>query len=674
MRFFLDSSILPVRFLLLMLTSFCTSLLYAQEQQRSWESLFNDMMSMEDSESMSWQETYDVLCELEEHPIDLNNATREDLESIPFLTEQQVMDISEYLYKYAPMRTLGELAMIESLDYYQRELLRHFVVLGEVEKRGFPAAKDIMKYGKHELVATAKIPTYKRKGDDDGYLGSPYKHSAKYTFSYGQYVKAGVLGSKDAGEPFFTKGNSLGYDFYSFYLQLRKMGRLKNLVVGRYKVKFGMGLVINNDFMLGKVASLQQLGNTPYNIRAHSSRMESNYLQGVAATVNVTRGLDATAFFSFRYIDATLNKDSTIATILDDGYHRTQTEMDKKNNSSVTLGGMNLTYRRGGFHVGATGIFSHLSRDIKPNTSALYRKYYAAGNDLWNVSLNYGYASHKLQFSGETATGDCGAVATINTLSYRATGDIDMFALYRFYSKKYYSLYSESFSEGGRVQDESGFYIGANWHPSANFRLMGYFDFAFFPWPKYQAVIASHSYDGFVQTTYKHGSWNFLARYRIKIRERDNEDKTGLINRSEQRGRVVVGYDGGLWSSSTQADVAYVSYKENDFGWMVSQRLSFKPLKWLSLIGGAAYFKTDSYDARIYNYEAGPLYTFNFPSFYGEGIHYSLFARADFSRNVMMIAKISTTNYFDRNTIGSSYQMINHSSMTDIELQLRLKF
>ena len=666
--------ILQTRFLLVLSFALCVSMTYAQKSQHSWESLLNDVMALEDGESLSWQETYDILCELEQHPIDLNNATREDLEAIPFLTAQQVMDICEYLYKYAPMRSLGELAMIESLDYYQCELLRHFVVLGDVKQAGFPSVKNILKYGGHEVVATAKLPFYKRKGDDDGYLGSPYKHSLKYTFGYGQYVKAGILGSQDAGEPFFTKGNTLGYDFYSFYLQLRKMGRLKNLVVGRYKAKFGMGLVLNNDFMLGKIASLQQLGSTEYNVRAHSSRMESNYLQGAAATLNVAHGLDVTAFVSYRYIDATLNKDSTIATILDDGYHRTQTEMDKKNNSSVTMGGMNINYRHGGFHVGATGIFSHLSRDIHPNTSAIYRMYYAAGNNLWNVSLNYGYVSKKLQLSGETATGDCGALATINTLSYRATGDLDLCALQRFYSKKYYSLYSESFSEGGRVQDESGFYVGMNWHPSEKFRLLGYFDFAFFPWPKYQAAIASHAYDGFLQATYKRGGWSMLARYRLKIREKDNEEKTALINRAEQRGRMAIGYDGGVWSTTTQADVVYVSYKEKDFGWMVSESVSVRPLEWLSMVGNIGYFNTDSYEARIYTYEKGPLYTFNFPSFYGEGIRYSLFARADFSRKVMMIARVATTNYFDRNTIGTSYQKINHSSMTDLELQLRLKF
>ncbi|WP_455095232.1 helix-hairpin-helix domain-containing protein [Prevotella koreensis] len=648
-------------------------LLVAQENSREWESLLNDVLSMEDSEEASWQEIYDLLCELEQHPVDLNTATREDIETIPFLTERQVMDICEYLYKYAPMKTLGELAMIESLDYYRRELLRHFVVLGEVESAGFPKPGNIIKYGGHELLTTAKVPFYKRRGDDNGYLGSPYGHSIKYTFSYGQYVKAGLLGTQDAGEPFFTKGNSLGYDFYSYYIQLRKMGRLKSLVIGRYKARFGMGLVMNNDFMLGKSVSLQQLGSRAYNIRAHSSRMEAGYLQGVAATVGLVKGLDVTAFASFKYIDATLNKDSTIATIVGSGYHRTTKEMEKKNNSSVFTAGLNLSYHKAGWRIGATGIFSHLSRDIRPNVTSVFRRFYAAGNNFWNVSINYAYASHRWQLSGETATGDCGAMATINTASYRLTGDVDIVALQRFYSKKYYSLYSAGFSDGGKVQNESGVYMGVNWHPSANFRLNGYFDLAYFPWPKFQSSFASHSYDAFVQTSYIRGRWDFLARYRMKIKEKDNQKKTALTNRVEQRGRVAVGYDGGMWASKTQADVSHVSYKDDDFGWMLGETVTMKPLQWLSLVGNVAYFNTDGFDSRIYVYEKGPLYSFNFPSFYGEGIRYSLFVRADFSKNLMLIAKLATTNYFDRNTIGTGLRKINRSSMTDLDLQLRLK-
>ena len=61
-------------------------------------------------------------------------------------------------------------------------------------------------------------------------------------------------------------------------------------------------------------------------------------------------------------------------------------------------------------------------------------------------------------------------------------------------------------------------------------------------------------------------------------------------------------------------------------------------------------------------------------SFYGEGIRYWLMARAQIGANLMLTAKAGVTNYFDRSTIGSSYQQIAASSQTDLDVQLRWKF
>lgn len=68
------------------------------------------------------------------------------------------------------------------------------------------------------------------------------------------------------------------------------------------------------------------------------------------------------------------------------------------------------------------------------------------------------------------------------------------------------------------------------------------------------------------------------------------------------------------------------------------------------------------------------MYDFSFPAFYGEGIRYSLLVRGNITPRLMITAKAGTTNYFDRDKISSSYQQINHSSMTDIEVQLKYKF
>lgn len=50
----------------------------------------NQVMTAEDAASEGWQQTYDLLSDLVQHPININTATREQLDTIPFLSAQQV--------------------------------------------------------------------------------------------------------------------------------------------------------------------------------------------------------------------------------------------------------------------------------------------------------------------------------------------------------------------------------------------------------------------------------------------------------------------------------------------------------------------------------------------------------------------------------------------------------
>lgn len=662
-----------IKYTLIILFAFFS--LHANAQQkREWEQYLYQISEMNDTESDVWESYYDMLCDLEANPININIATREELEQLPFLTAEEVEDISEYLYLHGPMKSLGELAMIENLDYFKRRLLFYFTYAGEVESRTFPSMKNILKYGKHDVMGTVKVPFYTRKGDKDGYEGYQYKHSIRYDFSYGDRVRFGVLGAQDAGEPFFAGKNNLGYDFYSFYFVLKKLGKIKTLALGRYRVRFGMGLVINNNFSFGKLSALSSLGRGGSNIRAHSSLSSGNYLQGAATTVNIVKGLDVSAFVSYRKFDATLNSDDgTIATILESGYHRTETELDKKNNSSHVLAGGNVDYSASGFHVGLTGVYVSLDKRLKPKTEAVYRRHYASGKDFYNIGIDYGYTGHRISFHGETATGGCNAFATINSLSFSLTDNLDLLALQRFYSFRYYSLFAESFSEGGAVQNESGIYLGANWRPIPNLSVMAYSDFAYFAWPKYQASDSSRSFDNLVQMIYVPGGWTFSARYRYKMRERDNAEKSALIFKKEHKGRLSAAYDSGVWGGKFQADIAYTDYKKKSFGWMLSQNVSVRLEKLFYAIMSFGYFDTDDYDSRVYAYERGMRYSFYSPAYYGNGVRAALFAVSDFSDNITVTAKVGVTKYFDRDKIGSGYQEIDGSSATDLELQLRLR-
>lgn len=631
----------------------------------SWRHWLADLSEMEDFESTRWEDYEEDMEEMSQHPINLNTATREELSRFPFLSAQQVEDIQAYIYRYGGMKSLGELAMIPSISWQQRQLLGSFVYVSTENVSHFPMLQNIARYGKHELVGMVKIPFYDRKGDVNGYSGYKYKHGVRYQFRYGDYVKLGFLGAQDAGEPFGGGKNKLGYDFYSFYLQVRQLGRWKNITLGRYRLHEGLGLVLNNDFSFGKLSVLSSLAaSSATQIRVHSSRSSANYLQGAAATYSILRGLDLTAFFSYRQIDATLNDDGTIRTILKTGLHRTQSEIRRQDVASNTLVGGHINYRLGGWHVGATAFFTSFSRPLKPTKSQLYKRFAPEGDKFWNASIDYGYISHRWNIAGETATGDCGAIATLHSVSYLFSDKFSLLGLHRFYSARYYSLFSNAFAEGSDVQDENGVYLGFNWMPARRWSISAYSDFAHFAWPKYQTKTSTQSWDSQVNILYQPSRYYTLgARLRYKERAGTRTDRC----------RCYVSMLRKNWNARTSLDYVMSQKEERSQGYMVSENLGYQ-WRWLRLAGSLGYFHTSDYESRIFVYEPGLLYQMSFGNYYGEGMRYALVARSEISSHLLLIAKLGVTDYFDRDHISSGYQEIASSSQTDLEIQLKWKW
>ena len=132
-------------------------------------------------------------------------------------------------------------------------------------------------------------------------------------------------------------------------------------------------------------------------------------------------------------------------------------------------------------------------------------------------------------------------------------------------------------------------------------------------------------------------------------------------------------YTVAQWAFRTQADATRSASQQTSNGYMLTQSATWSGLRGLQATVQGSYFHTDDYASRIYTYERGLLYAFSFPAYFGEGLHYALFLRADMGQRWMLIAKLSVTDYFDRDHISSGLQQIDRSSKADLEFQLRLK-
>lgn len=635
-----------------------------------------EQLSLDDEEH-NWEDELEELHHTLQSPININTATKQQLERFPFLTDSQIENLLAYIYINGQMQTISELQMVYDMDKRTIDMLRQFVYVEVIEhKKPMPSLKTMLKHGKHELLGRLDVPFYSRKGYEKNYLGTPQYHSTKYSFRYSNYLQAGITAEKDAGEPLFALHNSKGYDYYSAYFLLRTTGWLKTLALGNYKLSFGQGLVLNTNFSMGKTFSLSFTGNRATGIRKHSSTDEYNYLRGVAAAVEIIPALQLSAFYSHRSLDGVV-KNNEITSIHKTGLHRTQNEVDKISNFNLQLMGGNLNYQKKNLTLGATGIYYFFNRNYNPSLST-YAKYNIHGNRFYNASLDYKYRFNRFTLTGEAAIANQG-YALLNQLKYTFSSAYQLLLVHRYYAHNYWAMFARSFGEGSTTQNENGWYIAAQIAPFSKWNLFASLDMFSFPWWKYRISKPSQGVDAMLQAIYTpQRNMSILLNYRYKRKERDVTGTSGkvILPTYHHRFRCRFTYTPSIFTLRTTVDYNRFNSRGQSVsrGYQITQLCSSTFNCGLKLSAQATYFHTDDYDSRVYASERGLLYTFYTPSFYGEGFRLSTTARYDINKNIMLLVKLGQTIYSDRNTIGSGNDLISSNKKADLQAQLRLKF
>ena len=85
------------RLWILTLTCLLSIGVYGQE---NWQDALRQWLTVEDMEEDYGEEAMEQLAERAAQPINLNQATREDLEALPFLSAVQVEELVAYLHPY----------------------------------------------------------------------------------------------------------------------------------------------------------------------------------------------------------------------------------------------------------------------------------------------------------------------------------------------------------------------------------------------------------------------------------------------------------------------------------------------------------------------------------------------------------------------------------------------
>jgi hypothetical protein len=629
-------------------------------------------------ENINYDDLYESLYQLYQNPIDLNTTTSENLASLYILSQLQINNLIEHRKQTGDFLSIYELQAVPNLDLETINKLLPFVTVkyrfsvGDLKNR-FVNATD------HYLVLRSDQILEKAKGFEDGkYLGSPQHLYARYRLSHPKDFQVGFIMEKDAGEKNYL-------DYFTFHFQLRNKGKLKNLILGDYQAQFGQGLVTSAGFSLGKSSeAIATTRRSNLGVRPYGSVLEGGFFRGAAATYQLGK-LDLTPFYSLTKRDASVDegngeREDYFSSILTAGYHRTATELARKNQISEQNIGVNATFQLKNGQVGATLLNTQFDAFLQRNPY-LYNKFEFSGKQNLVIGTNFNYSWQNFNFFGEAARSSSGGIGAIGGFVAALSRQVEWAVNLRNFDKNFHSFYANALSEGSRNINEKGIYWGLKYTPRKGLIFSGFYDRFAFPWLRYLVDAPSSGYDYLLRMTYQpNKKVLFYAQYHEEHKGKNLPNNTTNIDQvvGTMRQSILANFEYSInrvFKTQTRVQLNTFQYAtlSQSRGYAIMQDIEGSVRK-LQLKARIAYYNTDDYDSRIYVYENDVLYAISLPAYYGKGFRTYLIARYPINRNIDFWLRYSRTQLNDGSTIGSGTDFINAPHKTDIKAQIRYRF
>lgn len=653
------------------------------------------------TEGIDYEAVFDNLTQLYASPIDLNRASREDLEATYLLSERQLRSLFAYLADYGDLLSIYELQAVPDFDVPTiRRLLPFVTVAGNPRLFGaLPTPVDNYLIIRTERVLEEQKGFSTASPDKNGkfptrYQGSASQWYARYRYSRPRAFSVGLTLEKDPGEPLVWQPSTRQYgaDYISGHVQVQNRGHWRNLLVGDYQVQVGQGLVLSAGFVLGKGAETVQTVRRPtLGARPYTSLTEYGFFRGATATYALHKKLDITLLASRIRRDANtvagVTADENVATSLQtSGLHRTLSELaDRGSLLETNLGAHLLYHNRQQLQLGLTVLQTTYDQTFQKRDQ-LYNQYEFTGRHNLVVGIHGSYIWRNLNFFGEAARSagsetNSGGIGAVGGILASLTKKLDMAVALRHYDRNFHSFYANAFSEGSRNINESGAYLGLKYVVYRRLTLSSFVDVYRFPWLKYLVDAPSSGFDYLVMARYTpNRKTAFYVVYHDEHKQKNRpgskttpKELVGTIRRTLALNADYTLMPGLTMRSRAQwGDFVYKGNPGSN-GFALIQDVNVDYRRW-SLSGRVALFGTDDYDSRQYVYERDVLYAFSFPAYFNHGVRHYLLAQYGVNRHLTLWLRWARTDLTNQTTVGSDLDQINAPHKTEVKLQARWRF
>lgn len=621
------------------------------------------------------------------NPINLNNANKEDLEQLYFLSEYQIQNLLEYRHTNGLIYSLYELRLLDGFNYSTLKKIAPFVSIKtdlKDDNKSYNRAKHLILLRTQRTLETEK--GYKLRSKDKEistlenkpqYLGKAWKYYSRYKYvSPKKNVNFGFTAENDAGEPFFKDNNPTGFDFYSIYAEYKGNGRIQQINIGDYHIKFGQGLSLWSGLASKKSTFTTQNAKRLQGVKSYHSTDENLFFRGGAININILKNAYLTTFVSSKRRDATIENDST-KNLTNSGLHRTHNEIAQKNKLDEKIWGSTLVFKFNKIEFGSSFIKSRYSPIVTGKINEITKFYDFSGKENYNISTYYETRYKKIHLYGEIAKSQSGGKALLQGLNLQAHSQLSLELIYRKYDKDYQAMYANSFGEQSKNQNEEGIYLGLEFHPLSRWTILVYYDLYESPWLKYRTSSPSTGRDYLFQIEFNptnNVSVYFKYKDEKKIEDSNDEKIKTPINISKKQYRLHLSAQlNENWEIRNRIEISTFKKLDKEKGYLIYQDIIYKHNRLTSSIR-YALFDTDSYNTRIYAYENDILYAFSIPPYFNKGSRFYLNFRYKFNRSTSLYIRYALTHYSNLTKISSGNSEISGNKKSEIKLLLKLSF
>ena len=572
--------------------------------------------------------------------IDLNSISAEDLEASGLFTSYQIHELLKYREKYGPIYSIHELAAIPGFHPRSIMKIESFVSVNTVN---IPEGK---KPGRHMILINMErsFPL------EEGFLlyaGSPLKSTIRIKSHPLKNLSMALTYEKDSGELFLYRNRP---QFLSGYLSYEGKHFIKHMLVGSFQLNQGMGLVNGAGFM-HRAGDFRVNQLSLSRIKPYASKTESMFEQGMVCKMGSNKfqlllwasyhkfSLSPSAFTETPKPEKWLELQRT------SGLYRTRAEQEARELAYRIHSGIQLLYRQKQLTVG----IMHGGEWIGPSKKGLELLKEDPGPSLHHkVSLHANWYRRKIQISGELAASEFRSLAFLLCTVYHFNDFVQGSLLIHHYGARYQGSLPSSYGSGSKIRNEQGVALHLNMETGKNITAKFTGEVFRYPSPRYLTHVPSGGYR--MDLTLQNPGTKMIqwrARVVSKTWQTTPADKLSKI-RPLHDSRIIR-FDGQLiynhsdqfrWQS--RLVIGYYSRQQNSVpAYAAVQQVTLATPRILKVTTQFVLFHVSDWENRIYVYEPGFYYSFNFPAYYGNGQKTTLLLTLKPVKGVSVSVKIS---------------------------------